>query len=58
MSCWARAVVSDDAMADPLNAERSYYRLVLDGLLVVEVFSIARTEGHTGLDWYLSRIFD
>jgi len=47
---WVRPAAwwTDD---DPLSGERTYYRLVLDGLLVYEVF-------RAGEGWYLERIRD
>jgi hypothetical protein len=40
---------------DPPTRERTYYRVVLDGKLVVEVFT---TSPETTRDWYLERIVD
>ena len=36
---------------DPLSGERTYYRIVLDGLLLYEVF-------RAGEGWYLERVVD
>lgn len=56
-STWIRPAAwwshdDDDAPADPLFDERTYYRVVLDDALVYEIFRT--THG----DYYLERIID
>lgn len=44
---------ADGANADPLQGERTYYRVITDGVAAVEVFSV-----RDGQAWYLERILD
>lgn len=46
---WTQTVAHPEG--DPMYGERTYYRVVLDGLLVYEVFC-------AGGGWYLERIID
>ena len=43
----------DGTAADPLHGERAYAKIVLDGLLVYDVFSV-----NGGAAWYVERILD
>ncbi len=51
---WAESDGTDEGgVADPLRGERAYLKIVLDGALVYEIFSVDE-----GAAWFVERIYD